>query len=359
MVRMRRRTLLAAIAVPAVALFGWMRTARAGNFYYDGPVSDHFDGTRFFLPGFNIDKTPSEVMRWNLTRSPAAWPLAFPSPFADSPPERVGGRGLRVTLIGHASFLVQTGGLNILIDPVYSERASPVSFAGPRRVNPPGIEFDKLPPVDWVLITHNHYDHLDLETLARLEARFQPRFLTPLGNDAILRAGGITGPVEARDWGESVALGDRVRAHLVACRHWSARGLMDRRHALWCAFVLETPAGAHFHIGDTGYHKPIFTGVRERFGRPRLLTMPIGAYEPRWFMRAQHVDPEEAVAAFADCGASEAIGHHWGTFQLTDEPVEAPREALERALAAAGIAADRFRAFRPGQVWQAGGAFSG
>lgn len=346
---MKRRTLLAAAAVPVVAVLGWARAARAANSYYEGPVSDHFDGRRFFLPGAHY-KTSSEVMRWSLTRKPSVWPATFPSPFQDTPPARVG--GLRVTLIGHASFLIQCGGINILADPVFSERASPVTFAGPRRINPPGIRLEDLPPIDVILLTHNHYDHMDMASLQQVLARHPARIITPLGNEAILRAGGIEAPVISLDWGDTVGLAGGVTVHAVPAAHWSARGLFDRRFALWCAFVLTTPAGVLYHIGDTAYHQPLFTEVRQRFGAPRLALLPIGAYEPRWFMRDQHMDPEEAVRAFADCGARAAIGHHWGTFQLTDEPVEAPAGQLAAALEQKGIAAERFTAFRPGQVWQ-------
>lgn len=348
---MKRRTLLAAAAVPFVTVLGWARAARAANSYYEGPVSDHFDGRRFFLPGARY-KTSSEVMRWSMTRKPSVWPQAFPSPFEDKPPARVGDGGLRVTLIGHASFLIQCGGLNFLADPVFSERASPVGFAGPRRVNPPGIKPEHLPEIDAILLTHNHYDHMDLPSLKQIVDRHRARIITPLGNDTILRAGGIEATMSVLDWGESVALANGVSVHAVPAAHWSARGLFDRRFALWCAFVLTTPAGVVYHIGDTAYHQPLFRQVRERFGAPRLALLPIGAYEPRWFMRDQHMDPEEAVRAFVDCGARAAIGHHWGTFQLTDEAADAPAQSLAAALERQGLAADRFRPFWPGQVWQ-------
>ena len=354
---MKRRTLLKVIGIPSVlggaGVFGFSRAARAGNAYYNGPVSENFDGTRFFLAGQTRDKTQGELWKWRMAGGKEAWPAAFPSPYQDRPPQRVAGKGLRVTLIGHASFLIQTGGLNILIDPVYSDRASPFGFAGPKRVNPPGIALSDLPPVDWILITHNHYDHMDLEGLRQITAAHSARILVPLGNEAILRAGGITAPVEERDWGGLAALSDTVAAHLIPAKHWSARGLFDRRHALWCGFVLTAPGGVVHVVGDTGYHQPLFTDVKARFGAPRLSLIPVGAYAPRWFMRDQHIDPEQAVQAFVDCGAKAAIGYHWGTFQLTDEGVERPAEELAAVLAARGIAGERFAAFRPGQVWQA------
>jgi L-ascorbate metabolism protein UlaG (beta-lactamase superfamily) len=350
---MNRRRLLTLLGLPAASAVGaaaCIGAARARNIYYEGPASDHFDGVRFFSPSQPQDKGLAELLRWQLGGGREPWPETFPSPFRDAPPARVD--DLRVTLVGHATLLIQAAGLNVLTDPVYGERASPVSFAGPRRVNPPGVAFADLPRIDAVLITHNHYDHLDVPTLARLWERDRPRVVAPLGNDAIIRdeAPGIR--VETRDWGEAVELGPGVTAHLQPSYHWSARGLNDRRMALWGAYVLTTPAGAVYHVGDTGYGDGrIFRAVRERFGAPRLALLPIGAYEPRWFMQTQHMNPDEAVRVLADCGAAEALGHHWGTFRLTNEAVDAPPRALAAALRKAGIPAERFRALRPGEVW--------
>jgi L-ascorbate metabolism protein UlaG (beta-lactamase superfamily) len=351
---MNRRKLLKALSLPAVAAtgaLGWITAARSKNPYYQGPVTDHFDGVRFFSPTQPQDKGLVELMRWQLGGGRKSWPERFPSPFQDKPPAEVS--DLRVALIGHASFLIQVAGLNILIDPVFSERASPLSFTGPKRVNPPGIAFESLPPIHAVLITHNHYDHLDLDTLDRLWQRHRPRFIAPLGNDAVIRAAHSDIPVETRDWGGSVDLGHGVTAHLEPAYHWSARGLNDRRMALWCAYVLTTPAGTIYHIGDTGFGDGrIFHAVRERFGRPRLAHLPIGAYEPRWFMKPQHMNPEDAVKALRIIEAEQALGHHWGTFRLTNEGVEEPAAELDKALQAAEMSPDRFRALRPGEVWQ-------
>ncbi|MGO4706610.1 MBL fold metallo-hydrolase [Microvirga sp. 2MCAF38] len=321
------------------------------NPYYQGPVSDHFDGLRFFAPGRPGDKTLKDLLRWRREGGRKVWPTSFPSPFQDKPPVSVA--GLRVTLIGHASFLIQVAGLNLLTDPVFSERASPLPFMGPKRVNPPGIAFDDLPPIHAVLITHNHYDHLDLAAVGRLWRRDRPRFIAPLGNDAIIRAKYPKIAVETGDWGASIELGNGVTAHFEPSNHWSARGVRDRRMALWCAYVLTTPRGTLYHVGDTGFSDgAIFARIRERFGPPRLAHLPIGAYEPRWFMQPQHMSPEEAVRAFQLLGVEQALGHHWGTFQLTNEAIEEPPQALAAALEAAGIPQEHFRPLRPGEVWE-------
>ena len=239
------------------------------------------------------------------------------------------GTGLRVTLIGHASYLIQTGGVNILADPVFSERASPFRSAGPKRVNPPGIAFDDLPKIHAVLVTHNHYDHLDAATLSRLRKRDAPRVITPLGNDAIMRKRDPAIATETYDWGDRIEIAPGVAATMVQTLHWSARGFRDRRMALWASFVIETPAGRVYHVGDSAYGSgEHFRSHREAYGPFRLALLPIGAYEPRWFMRDNHMNPEEAVQAMLDLGAEQAIGHHWGTFRLTAEAVDAPAKDL-------------------------------
>jgi L-ascorbate metabolism protein UlaG (beta-lactamase superfamily) len=346
----RRKVLAGAAAVGALAPVG-VAAQGAMTRYYDGPVSDHFDGLRFFDPHGAPPKSTLDLLRWWSSRNRAVWPEWAPSPHRDRPPARVDGGGLRVSFVGHASMLLQAGGLNILVDPVWSKRVSPLSFVGPTRVNDPGIDFDALPPIDAVLVSHCHYDHLDVPTLSAL-ATHRPRIVMPLGNDTVAQAQDPSIRAEVHDWGSRVVLGPNVTVTLVPMRHWSARGLTDRNKALWAAFVIETPAGRIYHVADSGYgdgHH--FRAARERHGPFRLAVLPIGAYEPRWFMGDQHMNPHEAVRALNDCGAESALAHHFGTFQLTDEAMGAPGEALIAARAAAGIPAERFRALAPGQVW--------
>jgi L-ascorbate metabolism protein UlaG (beta-lactamase superfamily) len=346
----RRRVFAGFATISTVAGVFGLRTASAR--YYDGPESDHFDGTRFFDPHGSPPKSIATLLRWYSGREKAEWPAWAPSPYSDRPPARVEGPEWRISYVGHATLLLQTAGLNILIDPVWSDRVSPLSFAGPTRVNDPGIAFDALPPIDAVLVSHCHYDHLDVETLSRLHAAHGPRVITPLGNDTIMQSHDAAIRAETHDWHDRVELGRDVTVTLVPSRHWSARGLTDRNKALWASFVIETPAGRIYHVADSGYgdgHH--FRAARDRYGPFRLAVLPVGAYEPRWFMRDQHMNPAEAVQAFTVCGAEFALGHHYGTFQLTDEAIDAPVAALETARVEAGIEPERFRLLRPGQVW--------
>ena len=333
------------LGAAACAVQGARSPGQGRNPYYDGPVSDHFDGTRFFNPDGEPPRGFGDLLRWQLGGGRAEWPEAVPVTQA-RPEARVD--GLRVTMVGHATVLIQAGGRNVLTDPVWSRRVSPFAFVGPARVAAPGVAFDALPPIDAVCLSHNHYDHLDLDTLRRLHAVHAMPVVTPLGNDAILRDAIPGIDVRAGDWCEVIEAGG-VPVRLVPCHHWSARGTRDRSMALWSAFVLETPAGRVLHVGDTGFH-----GGRPYRGLPgdiRLAVLPIGAYAPRWFMAPQHQNPAEAVRGFALCGARHALGHHWGTFQLTNEPREEPPARLLAALDAEGIDRGRFRTLPNGGVW--------
>src|ERR1043166_3901401 len=270
----RRRTIAAAAGLAAAGMTGCAARAAMAR-YYDGPVSDHFDGTNFFDPHGTPPKGILDMIRWWAGPAKTLWPVWAPSPFADRPPARVAGSAWRISYVGHASLLLQTAGLNLLIDPVWSERASPFTFAGPRRVNDPGIAFEALPSIDAVLVSHNHYDHLDVATLARLAATHRPRVVTPLGNDTIMRAHDAAIAAEPYDWHHRIVLGDGVAVTLVPVRHWSARGLFDRNRALWAGFVIETPAGRIFHVADSGYGEGRhFRAARERDGPLGLAVLP-------------------------------------------------------------------------------------
>ena len=321
--------------------------------YYEGPRSSHFDGERFFNPGSAAGSGahggPARFLNRVLGSSERAqWPAHVPVAPA-VPPRRVEGGEMLVTWIGHATVLVQTQGLNILTDPIWSERASPFSFAGPKRVRAPGVRFEDLPKIDLVLISHNHYDHMDLPTLKRLWERDHPTIVTSLGNDTILKGEGI-GAI-ALDWGGGYSVAPlcppenpcgEMDVRVERNHHWGSRWGTDRNRALWSAFTVRLPGGNLFFAGDTGYGDGSWTDEAARRGPIRLAILPVGAYEPRDIMQNNHVDPDEAVRLFEKLKARTALGMHWGTFQLTFESIDDPPKRLAAARAARGIAAQRF-----------------
>jgi L-ascorbate metabolism protein UlaG (beta-lactamase superfamily) len=321
------------------------------NRYYTGPKSDHFDGTEFYNPSRTRPKGARDLLKWQFRATKAKWPKAFPSPHQDVPPAKVDGDQVRISFIGHGSYLIQGRGKAVLIDPVYANRAGPLGLAGPKRINAPGISFGGLPKIDGVIVTHNHYDHMDMAALARLMKRDRPQIITPLGNDVIMRPRLGDVAMKTLDWHEHVAFGDAFDIHAVPTQHWSARGIADRMHALWASFVLKIGSKTIYAVGDSGLGDGhIFRDVGTRFQNIDMALLPIGAYEPRWFMRDQHMNPDDAVQAFEFCGAKRALGHHWGTFQLTNEAIDAPRSDLATALATRNIPAERFIALQPGAV---------
>ena len=260
-----------------------------------------------------------------------------------------------VTYIGHATVLIQISGINVMTDPHFSQRAFPVQFAGPRRWQPPGIALSDLPRIDVVLISHNHYDHLDKASVVALNRQTggAPLFLVPLGIDRWMRSIGIESS-QALDWWQLHEVGD-LQITFVPAQHWSRRTLSDRNETLWGGYVGRTAktgqaAGRSFYFaGDTGYG-PDFVAIGERFGEIELALIPIGAYEPRWFMSDQHVNPDEAVRIHRDIKAHRSVGIHWGTFPLTDEPLDQPLADLATARAKAGVSAEEFLTLRHGQT---------
>lgn len=319
------------------------------NPYYAGPRSDHFDGLRFRSHP-EAPRGPLKAARFVAGQVRGGWRAEPRAITPDHPPVRV--EALRLCLVGHSSILVQVAGLNLLVDPVFAEWLGPFPRSGPRRGHLPGIAWEDLPPIDAVLVTHNHWDHLDGPALARLWARFRPRIVTPLGNDAVIRGYGEDIAVEALDWGQGVTLSNRLTVHVEPALHWSGRGTTDRRMALWGSFVItDAQGGVLYHVGDTAYGDgSIFRRIRERFGPPDVALIPIGAYEPRWFVADQHVSPEEAVRIMLDCGAACAFGHHWGTFRLTWEASDAAPAALAEALVRHALPSERFRPLVAGEA---------
>jgi L-ascorbate metabolism protein UlaG (beta-lactamase superfamily) len=258
-----------------------------------------------------------------------------------------------VTFVGHATFLIQAGATSILVDPVYYRRASPVSFAGPRRARAPGVRFDDLPTISLILLSHNHYDHCDLGTLRQLERRYHPSVVTPLGNGALLRSAGV-GRVEEIDWWEKASTAP-LPITLTPAQHFSARHMFDRNRALWGGFLIEIGGRRILFAGDTGYG-PHFPEIAARLSPVDLALLPIGAYEPRWFMKDIHMNPAEAVQAHLDLAARQSIAMHFGTFQLTPEGIDDPPRELATALCDRGIPATQFRIIDCGESFVSGQA---
>ena len=320
--------------------------------YYQGPPSDHYDGERFFNPEDARRASafsPTRMLRFFARRDRAPWPGSV-AIAPTRPPARVAGGAMHVTWIGHSTVLVQAAGLNILTDPIWSEVASPFPPLGPSRVRAPGVRFEDLPRIDLVLVSHNHYDHMDLPTLKRLWARDKPLIVTSLGNDTILRANGIQSV--ARDWGERIPVRPNVDVFIERVHHWGSRWGRDRNRALWSGFTVQLPGGGLYFPGDTGLSDASWAEAPRARGPIRLALLPIGAFRPREMMRDNHIGPVDAVDIFQRLGAAHALAMHWGTFQLSNEAMYEPPALLRRTLAKRRIAPDRFRAIEVGQAWE-------
>ena len=311
--------------------------------YYEGPESGHYDGARFFNPdGEDTARTPGGGGRggflWRqLTGSDdrPAWPASVPVAAA-KPAARVEGDRMVATWIGHATVLVQTHGLNILTDPVYAERAGPFGF-GPKRVAAPAVAFDDLPPIDLVLVSHNHYDHLDQATLKRLWQRDRPRIVTSLGNDSVIAQTGAR--ATALDWGGRVGVRPGVEVAVTRNHHWGSRWFSDRNRALWSSFVVRLPSGGNlFFAGDTGFGDGRWPAEAAALGPIRLALIPIGAFRfaPGQMSSGSHIGPAEAALVYQRLGAARAIPIHWGTFRLSYEGYDTPPKMLAAATRCAG-----------------------
>ena len=326
------------------------------------PISDHFDGEHFFNPEPTIRTISGQDRRrgivniaWNRfvrRRMPegwSTWPAAVANTAYPALAEELAAGEVAFTFIGHASFLIRVGELAVLTDPVFSERCSPTQLLGPKRVRPPGLALAALSKIDLILLSHNHYDHMDLAALRALRRRFRDvPIITGLGNRDYLAKKGIPGAVEL-DWWEARQFGDATVTATPA-RHFAARTLWDRNKALWCGLFLQYRGHKIYFAGDSGYTK-FFAEIGNRLGPPDVALLPIGAYEPRWMMGPVHMNPADAVKAFGDLRAKQAIGMHYGVFQLTAEPIDAPPRDLTLALSEAGIPKERFRALDIGETF--------
>jgi len=286
---------------------------------------EHCDGKRFYNPNGRQAPGLLDALRWKLTSRAERSPAFISDVEQSVPPRAVEGSAVRATLVNHSTVLLQQRGCTILTDPIWSERTSPLSWIGPRRRRQPGVSFDHLPPIDAVLISHNHYDHLDLPTLHRLAGRGTSAFVVPARGARLLRSENI-GTVHELDWGESLPL-PGFTVHCVPAFHFSSRGIFDRNKTLWCGYVIECQERLVYFAGDTGFGEH-FAQIRENFGAPRLALLPIGAYEPRWFMAPIHMAPEDAIRAHEILAAKTSIAIHHGTFQLADDGIDTPKKRL-------------------------------
>jgi N-acyl-phosphatidylethanolamine-hydrolysing phospholipase D len=304
-------------------------------------------------------KSLGDVLRWKWNASRQGLPKPPTTPIPQVAPDLVfietnakAGNAMQpaITWVGHATVLAQLGGLSMLTDPIFSERASPLGFAGPKRHQPPGLPIGSLPHIDLVVVSHNHYDHLDAPSIQALnrQAGGPPVFVVPLGLKAWMADHGVHGAIEL-DWWDEHRVGE-VDVALVPAQHWSARGISDRMKTLWGGFAVFAPDAHLFFAGDTGYSRD-FVDIRTRYadrqndaagGGFDIALIPIGAYEPRWFMADQHVNAHEAVKIHRDLNAKRSLGLHWGTFELTDESLDEPPRALALALGTEGVDADAF-----------------
>jgi L-ascorbate metabolism protein UlaG (beta-lactamase superfamily) len=296
---------------------------------YSGPETDHFDGKQFKNLTPVGPKGFFDVVRWRVTKDEGPWPEWINAEPGPKPPERV--KDLRITFVNHSTFLIQIDGLNILTDPIWSERASPVSWAGPKRIRPAGIRYADLPPIDYVLVSHNHYDHLDLPTLRKLSLEHIPTIFVGLGNNLLLQKEKISGGSDM-DWWESIALKNGVQLICVPAQHWSGRGTSDRLKTLWCGFVIKGRSQSVYFAGCTGFG-PHFEQIAKKNGRIDVAMLPIGAFRPRWFMESSHLSPADVIKAHEKLKAKRSIAIHFGTFKLGDDGYTEPVDLLKQELA--------------------------
>jgi L-ascorbate metabolism protein UlaG (beta-lactamase superfamily) len=305
---------LAAFIITATLVAWWLSAPG-----YSGPKADNFNGKTFVNRAGYENKGFTDLIKWATSRKPGEW-TKIPEnevTYGPKPAARVDDSTQVITYINHSTFLIQVNGMNILTDPVYSNRVSPFTFAGPERMRPPGIRFEDLPEIDAIIISHNHYDHLDIATLKRISAIQDPVIIVPLGVDLYLNQQGLTNTV-ALNWWEGTSLSDSVSIDAVEAQHFSSRGMFDRDKTLWAGFVIKAPAGNVYYAGDTGYND-FFKLIGEKYAPIKTALIPIGAYKPRWFMSPVHIDPAQAIQVHQEVGAELSIGMHFGTFPLADD----------------------------------------
>lgn len=306
---------------------------------------NHYDGDKFYNNP-PLDRGFKMFLKWMINRKPQPWPKEIPTPPPAVPPPAVNENDLLITFVNHSTLLIQWGTTNILTDPIWSKRCSPFKLFGPKRVHPPGIRFEDLPPIHIVLVSHNHYDHMDLPTLKQLQNAHHPLFLTGLGNRDYLNKNGLENVFELDWWQETSA--DNLSVAFVPAQHFSMRNIFNRNKTLWGGFVLKKGSEVLYFAGDTGY-TPYFEILKNHFGPPKISFLPIGAFEPRWFMEVAHMSPTDAIKAHQILGSRKSIAIHFGTFHLSDEAIDEPIKQLKEGLKAHHIPDDEFYILKPGE----------
>ncbi|MEM9603143.1 MAG: MBL fold metallo-hydrolase [Pseudomonadota bacterium] len=343
------RTLVIAIGLLTIAACAGFMTREESTAVPGKPAHHRSDGRFVNTDGEAIDKPLSALLKWQ-REAPDVKRVSLPLAENDPAYLRANRTDSTLTWIGHSTFLLQHNGVNILTDPHFGQRASPVRFAGPKRLVPPGVDLDALPDIDIVVISHNHYDHLDrytVKALTRKQAANPPTWFVPLKQKAWFESLGVPDVVEL-DWWQAADVGDWT-VTAVPVKHWTSRTPFDRNTVLWAGWALQTDGFSFAHIGDSGYSAD-FKAIGDRLGPFDLAAVPIGAYLPRWFMQAAHMNPEEAVKVHRDLRAARSVAMHWGTFVLTDEPVEDPPRQLALALREAGVDPDAFLVLQHGET---------
>ncbi|WP_138430862.1 MBL fold metallo-hydrolase [Fodinibius saliphilus] len=317
---------------------------------YMEETSNHFDGKKFVNPNDGDTHHYWEVLKWWLSGyDRGEWYQLNEEDLTQHPlpPSKVSTGNFKATFVNHATYLLQVDDLNILTDPVWSFRASPYQWIGPKRMRPPGIAFEDLPDIDVVLLTHNHYDHLDLSTVKKLQKRYKPKFIVPLGVEKLLHDHGIINTSHL-DWWDHHPISNSLSLTAVPAQHFSGRGLFDRNKTLWCGYVLHASIGNIYFAGDTGYGDFI-RAIGNKFGPIHTSFLPIGAYKPRWFMQKIHMSPREAVKAHKYIQSQQSFAMHFGTFPMADDGMYEPIEELKHALEEFQINKQQFRVLNEGE----------
>ena len=314
---------------------------------HNGDKTDHYDGKKFINPGNIQAKGLKEVFQWMLQRKQGPWKEKSDSPYGEKPSSTVT-EGVKITFVNHSTFLIQLEGMNILTDPVWSERTSPFPFVGPKRMKPTGIRLDDLPQIDYIILSHNHYDHLDIQTLKSLYRIHRPKIITPLGVKAYLDSHQIVSATDL-DWWQEISVSDSLVIQSVPAQHFSGRGIFDRDSTLWCGYVIRNHRGNIYFAGDTGYNEHTFKEIGARCAPVSIALIPIGAYKPVWFMSPIHCSPAEAVKIHFDVKSAQSIATHFGTFALADDGEDEPISDLALAMKQAQLHSDKFLALKEGE----------